>query len=443
MTARAILVGAAFSGAGKTTLTIGLLRAIRRRGLAVRGAKSGPDYIDPAFHQAATGEASLNLDSWAMPPQLLDVTIREAGIGVDYLVVEGAMGLFDGAQADPGLCGSAADLAARFELPVVLVVDVTGQSQTAAAVVRGLASHDPKVRIAGVLLNRVASERHRTFVADAIAAIGIPVFGAIPRDEGLVLPSRHLGLVQAGEHIDIDGWLDRLAETVERHVDLDRLLAAFGPLNVTSVEGPAALQPPGNRIALASDAAFTFMYPHLLSGWRKAGAEIVTFSPLADEPPPMNCDCCWLPGGYPELHAGALAAANRFHAGLRRFAEDHPVHGECGGYMVLGEGLEDANSARHAMVGLLGHSTSFARRRLTLGYRAGKILVPSAIGRPGALLRGHEFHYSTMLDVGNDEALVELFDGQGKPLGRAGGRRACVSGGYFHTIAASQRAAET
>lgn len=435
MTARAVLVGAAFSGAGKTTLTVGLLRAIRRRGFAVCGAKSGPDYIDPAFHRAATGEASLNLDSWAMPPQLLDETIREAGVGVDYLVIEGAMGLFDGAQADPGRCGSAADLSARFGLPVVLVVDVTGQSQTAAAVVRGLASHDPRVRIAGVVLNRVASERHRAFVADAIAAIGVPVFGALPRDESLVLPSRHLGLVQAEEHINIAGWLDGLAETVERHVDLDRLLATFARLNFASAEAPPALPPPGNRIALASDAAFTFMYPHLLSGWRKAGAEIVTFSPLADEPPPMNCDCCWLPGGYPELHAGALAAANRFREGLRRFAEDHPVHGECGGYMVLGTGLEDANGVHHAMVGLLGHSTSFAQRRLTLGYRVGHLRAACAIGDAGGTVRGHEFRYSVMVDAGSDEPLVDLFDSQNHALGPAGGRRGNVSGTYFHAIA--------
>ena len=435
MTARAILVGAAFSGAGKTTLTVGLLRAIRRRGLAVCGAKSGPDYIDPGFHRLAAGETSVNLDSWAMSPQLLDASVREAADDVDYLVVEGAMGLFDGAQGHPGRSGTAADLAARFGLPVVLVIDVTGQSQTAAAVVRGLASHDPKVRIAGVVLNRVASERHRAFVADAITAIGIPVFGALTRDEGLVLPSRHLGLVQAEEHIDIDGWLDRLAETVEHHVDLDRLLAAFAPLNVASAEGPPALPPPGNRIALASDAAFTFMYPHLLSGWRQAGAEIVTFSPLADEPPPINCDCCWLPGGYPELHAGALAAANRFQEGLRRFAQTHPVHGECGGYMVLGTGLEDVNGARHAMVGLLGHSTSFARRRLTLGYRVGHLRATSAIGAAGGTVRGHEFHYSVMLDVGSDEPLVDLFDSQDHALGPAGGRRGKVSGTYFHAIA--------
>jgi cobyrinic acid a,c-diamide synthase len=435
MTARAILVGSASSGAGKTTLAVGLLRAIRRRGLAVRGAKSGPDYIDPAFHQAATGAASTNLDSWAMSPPLLDATIGEAALGADYLVIEGAMGVFDGTPGEAGRTGAAADLARRFRLPVVLAVDITGQSQTAAAIARGLATHDPGVSIAGVVLNRVASERHRAFAADAIAATGIPVFGAIPRDENLGLLSRHLGLVQAREHPDLDGWLDRLAETIERHVDLDRLLAASASLEVASAEARPALPPPGNRIALASDAAFAFIYPHLLSGWRKAGAEIAWFSPLADEPPPIGCDCCWLPGGYPELHAGALAAATRFHQGLRRFAAAYPVHGECGGYMVLGAGLEDAGGARHAMVGLLDHSTSFARRQLTLGYRHGQLRAASPIGVAGGSIRGHEFRYSVMLDAGSDEPLLDLFDAQSRPLGPAGGRRGHVSGTYFHAIA--------
>lgn len=435
MMAKAILVAAAFSGAGKTTLTAGLLRAIRRRGHTVRGAKSGPDYIDPAFHRAASGEPVVNLDSWAMAPHLLDSVIAEAAEGVDFLVIEGAMGLFDGVPAVPGNRGAAADLAARFQLPVVLVIDVTGQSQTAAAVINGLASHEAAVSVAGVVLNRVASERHRAFVTEAVAATRVPVFGAIPRNEALARPSRHLGLVQAEEHADLDGWLDRLADMVERNIDLERLLAACAPVAVASVERMEALPPPGNRIALASDVALSFMYQHVLSGWRRAGAEVIMFSPLADEPPPDGCDCCWLPGGYPELHAGTLAAANRFLGGLRRFGEDHPVHGECGGFMILGEGLVDARGRRHAMAGLLGHSTSFAERRLTLGYREGRILVSASLGKAGAMVRGHEFHYSTILDAGSDDPLVELFDSKGKGLGPAGARRGRVTGSYFHSIA--------
>jgi cobyrinic acid a,c-diamide synthase len=196
-----------------------------------------------------------------------------------------------------------------------------------------------------------------------------------------------------------------------------------------------ALPPPGNCIALAADAAFTFMYPHVLDGWRRAGAEIVPFSPLADEAPPTGCDCCWLPGGYPELHAGALAAAARFRAGLADFATTRPVHGECGGYMVLGEGLEDASGARHAMAGLLGHATSFAQRRLHLGYREARLLAKCPIGSARARVRGHEFHYATLVSAAVDTPLADLADGQGRPLGPAGGRRGHVTGTFFHAIA--------
>jgi cobyrinic acid a,c-diamide synthase len=335
----------------------------------------------------------------------------------------------------PGRTGSTADLAVHLGLPVLLVLDVSGQSQTAAAVVRGLAGHHPGVRIAGVVLNRVGSERHRALVETAIDAVGIPVLGAVPRDAALAMPERHLGLVQAQEHGDLTARLDRLADTAQRHLDLDRIVAAAAPLTVAAASPRPALPPPGQRIAVAADAAFTFFYPHLRDGWRRAGAEIVVFSPLADEPPPHDCDACWLPGGYPELHAGLLANAHRFQEGLRRFGGTRPVHGECGGYMVLGEGLEDAQGERHAMVGLLGHATSFATRRLHLGYREARLLADGALGRAGSTIRGHEFHYATLISPGADEPFLELSDAQGQPLGRAGGRRGHVSGTFFHAIA--------
>ncbi|TMJ70664.1 MAG: cobyrinate a,c-diamide synthase, partial [Alphaproteobacteria bacterium] len=202
MTACALIVAAPNSGAGKTTITLGLLSALKRKGIAVRAAKAGPDYIDPAFHAAATGRDAFNLDTWAMPPSLLDALLSETARDCDLLVIEGVMGLFDGAPGPSGRTGAAADLAARYALPVVLVVDVAAQAQSAAAVVRGFSCHDANVRIAGVILNRVASERHRGLVSDAIGELGLPVLGALPRDIAL-LPERHLGLVQASEHGDL------------------------------------------------------------------------------------------------------------------------------------------------------------------------------------------------------------------------------------------------
>ena len=437
MTARGLIIAAPSSGAGKTTVTLGILAALKRRGGTVRAAKAGPDYIDPAFHAAATGARGFNLDTWAMPPSLLDALLAESARECDMLVIEGVMGLFDGVPGLSERTGAVADLAARYALPVLLVLDVSAQAQSAAAVVRGFVAHDPNVRIGGVVLNRVGSDRHRAMVAEAIVQLGIPVIGALPRDDQIVLPERHLGLVQASEHGDLSARIERLADMAERCLDLDALRACAAPVVVEQVApcAVAALPPLGQRIALASDAAFTFIYPHLVASWRKAGAEIAAFSPLADEPPPESCDACWLPGGYPELHAGALASAHRFRDGLARFARTRPVHGECGGYMVLGEGLEDAHGVRHVMTGLLGHATSFAKRKLHLGYREARLRADSPIGSRGAVVRGHEFHYASLLAPGTDEPLVELTDAQGQAVGLDGGRRARVTGTFFHAIA--------
>ena len=424
------MVAAARSGAGKTTVTLGLVAALRRRGVSVRTAKSGPDYIDPAFHAAASGRAGTNLDSWAMPGGMLDGLV----VGEGLLVVESAMGLFDGVVGEAGRTGAAADLAARFGLPVLLVLDVSGQSQTAGAVALGMDRYRAGVRVGGVVLNRVGSARHRAQAAAAVEGIGLRVLGAIPREAGLALPERHLGLVQAGEHADLVARLEALADMAERCLDVDAVVGMARGVEVGG-GGGGWVRPPGQRVAVARDAAFSFMYPHVLAGWRAAGAEVVWFSPLADEGPDEGCDACWLPGGYPELHAGRLAAAGGFMAGLRRFARDRPVHGECGGFMVLGEGLEDAAGVRHGMAGLLGHATSFARRRMVLGYRRAVLLGESALGAAGTALRGHEFHYATCVEAGGDAALARLEDGVGVGLGEVGGVRGRVSGGFFHVIA--------
>ena len=440
MSARGLVIAAPHSGAGKTTITVALLAALKRRGLSVRAAKAGPDYIDPAFHLAVTGRPSVNLDSWAMSKELLDGLAAQAARDADVFVIEGVMGLFDGADAvaaPHGGRGTTADLAAHFNLPVLLVLDVSRQAQSAAALVRGFAAHDPAVKMAGILLNRVGSARHYAMVADAITAVGIPVLGALARDTALQLPERHLGLVQAGEHADMAQRIDRLAAAAERHFDLDAIVAGAAPFRIAArPRQTAALPPPGQRIALASDRAFTFIYPHLLEAWRAAGAEILSFSPLADEPPPERADCCWLPGGYPELHADTLAAARRFSSGLRHFAQTRPVHGECGGYMVLGESLEDAASRRHAMTGLLGHSTSFARRKLHLGYRTARLLADNSLGHAGALIRGHEFHYALLDSTGDDEPFAEIV-GSENAAAATGGRRGRVTGCFFHAIAAA------
>ena len=433
---RGLMIAAPRSGSGKTTLTLGLLRALRRSGRSVVGVKSGPDYIDPAFHAAASGAPSVNLDSWAMPRELVETLAGEAARGRELLLCEASMGLFDGVPGETGRTGASADVAAALGLPVLLMIDVSGQAQSAAAVVKGCVSYDPRIEVVGVVLNRVGSARHRRLAGEAIDALGIEVVGSIPRLDALALPERHLGLVQAGEFEALDQRLDEIADAVAAHVELSAIEALARPLKLMpSAIPPAALAPPGQCIALARDAAFSFLYPHLLSGWRAAGAELRFFSPLADEPPPEDCDACWLPGGYPELHAGQLAGAARFRQGLRRFARARPVHGECGGYMALGAALTDASGARHEMAGLLGVETSFAKRRMTLGYREATLDADSALGPAGARFRGHEFHYATIVSLGDDEPFAFVRDPYGSAPERSGSRRGRVTGSFFHAIA--------
>ncbi|QBR72770.1 cobyrinic acid a,c-diamide synthase [Beijerinckiaceae bacterium] len=418
-------------------LSLGLMRAFKNAGLRVAGAKCGPDFIDPAFHAAATGRRSFNLDSWAMPPAFLDALASLSSEACDLILCEGLMGLFDGVPAAQGRTGSTADIAARLGWPVLLVVDVGGQSQTAAAIVKGCASFDPRIHIAGVILNRVASARHRTLASQAIETLGIKVLGALPRDENIRLPERHLGLVQASETADLDALLEKLAGFVAEHVDTDALLSAARASSEPRESAPFALAPPAQKIAIARDEAFSFLYPHILAGWRQAGAEIAFFSPLANEPPPDDCALCWLPGGYPELHAGRLSAAEDFFKGLRKFAQSKAVHGECGGYMVLGQELTDKEGGVHRMGGLLGPSFNFARRKLHLGYREARLAEDHFLGAAGVRLRGHEFHYATIEEAATpDPPFAFVWDAYGGNELAEGSRRGTVTGSFFHLIAA-------
>ncbi|MCV2447053.1 cobyrinate a,c-diamide synthase [Paracoccus sp. DMF] len=424
---RGILVSAPASGSGKTTVTLGLIAALRARGLAVQPFKSGPDYIDPAFHRAAAGRESFNLDSWAMGRAQIAHLVGSAG-PADIAVAEGSMGLFDGV-ARPGGCGNgaSADMAALTGWPVLLVIDAKGQAQSAAAVALGFREMRRDVALAGVVLNRTASPRHEALMRLAFDRLAIPVLGVLPREAGIELPERHLGLVQAREHAALDALLAQAGAAAARHLDLDAIIAAAR--GGIAPEPFRPLPPPAERIALAQDDAFSFVYPHLIAGWRAAGAVILPFSPLADQVPDDSAGACWLPGGYPELHAGRLASAARFRDGLRRFAETRPVHGECGGYMAMGAGLVDAQGTRHQMAGLLGLETSYAQRRMHLGYRRA---MPMG-GLYPQPLAGHEFHYATIL-AQPDAPLARVTDANGDAVPETGSQRGHASGSFFHLI---------
>jgi cobyrinic acid a,c-diamide synthase len=433
--ARGLIIAAPASGSGKTAITLSLLALLKRNGIAVSSAKVGPDYIDPAFHQAATARPCFNLDSWAMRPETLRNLLVEAARDSSLTVIEGVMGLFDGAAPGPGgASGSTADLAAMFDLPVILVMNVKGQAATAGAVLAGLARHRADVRVAGVLFNNVGGPVHRQILAAAAAEIGIPALGFLPRLPELAMPERHLGLKQAGEITDIAAFLAAAASAIAPHVDLDRLMALAAPLPAGTTAGTFGIAPLGQRIAVAQDIAFAFAYPAQLEAWRRQGAELSFFSPLADEAPDTAADAVFLPGGYPELHAGKLAANARYQAGLRAAAPTAAIYGECGGYMVLGEMLTDAAGVAHPMAGLLPIATSFAKPKLHLGYRHARLLEAGPLGAAGSGFAGHEFHYASIEREAGDAALFEAKDARGNALAAMGRRQGRVMGSFLHLI---------
>lgn len=429
---RGLIVAAPGSGSGKTTLTLALLRCLRESGVSVASAKVGPDYIDPAYHAAASGRTCHNLDTWSMSDRTLSALIAELQRDADAIVVEGVMGLFDGA---PDGRGSSADLSRRTGWPVVLVVDASGMAASVAALVQGFAKFDPGVDIAGVIFNRTGSARHGELLQRAMRPVGIPVFGCVTRNECLELPDRHLGLVQAREHPDLESFLSGAARRIGREVDTEALLAAARPAHITPVDDLHGLPVLGRRIAVARDDAFAFCYPYVLDAWRRAGCELSFFSPLDDEPPVEDADAVYLPGGYPELHAERLAGAKRFKSALGRCAERGAVvYGECGGYMVLGERLVDGDGVSHPMAGLLPVETSFESPRLNLGYREVALVGDGAFGRKGTRFRGHEFHFASVLSQSSAAALFQSFNAELEPLGDAGLRVGNVMGSFVHLM---------
>ncbi len=437
---RGLILAAPASGQGKTTVALALMRALTLRGAKLAPMKVGPDYIDPQFHALAAGRESINLDPWAMRATTRAALLAAAAAhGAELALIEGVMGLFDGVDAE-GRASTAA-LAAEFDLPVVLVVDARGMAASVAPLVAGFARHDERTRVAGVILNRVGGAAHVATLRAALARTvpEIPVVGALPRADAIVLGSRHLGLVPAGE-VAAEPVIAAAADLAARHVDLDALLAlARPPRGIDAAAVPAAgeafLAPLGQRIAVARDDAFAFAYPAQLAAWRRAGAELAFFSPLADEAPADASDAVFLPGGYPELHAGRLAGATRFKRALHEAAaRGAAVYGECGGYMALGAGLIDAEGRRHAMLDLLPLETSFAARRLHLGYRDARLLAHGPLGARGAALAGHEFHYATILAEGDAPALFECSAADGRALGPAGRVCGSVAGSFVHLV---------
>jgi cobyrinic acid a,c-diamide synthase len=419
-----LVIAAPRSGSGKTLATLGLLAALTARGLTVAPAKTGPDYIDGAFLARAARRPVTNLDPWAMAPDRLRAIAARHAESADLILAEGVMGLFDGAADGTGSTG---DLAATLGLPVLLVIDCERQSQSVAPLVMGFANWRQQVRVAGVLLNRVASPRHEMMLRTALAETGLPVVGALPRSPDLAIPSRHLGLTLPEEVEGIDAILNRARDLVATHCDLDAILALATPLAPPSAAA-ARLPPLGQHVAIARDRAFSFLYTHWLDDWQAAGATLSFFSPLSGDPIPETADAVLLTGGYPELHP----PGEPFFQTLKK-AHDRGalIYGECGGFMVLGRALTDARCVTSAMSGLLPLETRIDQPRRVLGYR--RLIHQSPLPWPKALT-GHEFHYSSAHLSPAVEPLFSATDALGTPLPPMGMRIGRVMGSYAHII---------
>lgn len=432
---KGLIIASPSSGGGKTTFTLGLLRVLKNRHIPIQPLKTGPDYIDPAFHKAASGKESYNLDSWAMSVPMLAQHIHFAHSD-DFIIAEGAMGLFDGgAPNEQGFNGSAADIARLTGWPVILVINTSSQAQSAAAIAEGFRNFDPDVRIGGFILNQIASDRHEFLVRTAFEARGLPILGVLRRNNTLELPSRHLGLVQAQEIDVLDEIIENLARFIEEHCDIDRLinLATSANFQSSKFAPPPA---PAKHIAMARDQAFSFIYPHHLRAWQEQGAKLSFFSPLANEAPNFEADFLWLPGGYPELYGEELSRAENFLTSVRSFAQNKPVHGECGGYMALGQAIIDKSGTRHKMLGLLHLETSFEKRKMNLGYRRAEFTQP-LYHNLSQKVTGHEFHYARIIH-NHDEPLAQVFDAYGQSCPQSGSRKNHVTGSFFHLIGEGQ-----
>lgn len=427
MASQGVIIAGLSSSSGKTLISLGLMRACRRQGLSVAAAKTGPDYIDPGFHAAALSAPSVNLDPFAMGTDLLRhlASLQEG----ETLLIEGVMGVFDGGAS------STACLAQALDLPVILVMDIRGQAETAAAVAAGIRARlgDMEVDLAGVILNRARSSRHGQLCQQELQQQGIATLGIIPETGGVHVPSRHLGLVQAEDIPALEAILDTAAETVAANLELNSIIASARPL-ARPASPQEALPPPAARIAIAKDAAFGFGYDHLIRGWQRQGAAITVFSPLANEAPAKDASWVFLPGGYPELHLGPLNAAEAFKSGMHHLAKAGvPIYGECGGYMVLGQAIIGKDGQRTPMLGLLDVETSFAAPKLNLGYR--RLQCLGEIGLPRETL-GHEFHYTTAITT-TGAPLFEAEDRDGNSIGSVGLIKGNIAGSYMHLIAAA------
>lgn len=392
-----LIIAGTHSGVGKTSVAVGLMAAFRDADRVVQPFKVGPDYLDPGYHAVACGRSSWPLDSWMMGQPGVRQSFARGIQGAEIALVEGMMGLYDGASGSSET-GSTAEVAKLLKAPVLLVIDAAGLARSAGALVLGYRDFDPHVHLAGVIANRVAGEGHLAYLRPGIEErLGLPLLGGLPEDEALGIPERHLGLIGAGEQADLARHVERLGAWVLQHLDLACLWAiaeAAPPLEAVPAS-PRRRQGRCCRLAVAQDAAFCFYYPDNLALLEALGAELVPFSPLADRWLPADVQGLYLGGGYPELHAATLAENKAMRGAVHQsIAEGLPTLAECGGFMYLCEALVSGDGQSHPMVGAIPGRTVMERRLQAIGYREVTLCRGTVLGRAGEHGRGHEFHHS-------------------------------------------------
>ncbi len=430
-----ITISAPSSGSGKTTFTLGLLRALKNKGLKIQAFKNGPDYIDPTFHECAAGRKSYNLDTWAMSEETLKNIISIASSS-DLIINEGSMGLFDGvALRGASGVGATFEISTKYGWPVILIIDTSGQAQSAAATALGFIKFK-EIPFAGVILNNVASARHERLIKSGMKEHQITVLGSIPRQKDLLMPERHLGLVQAEEQQNLEEKINKFAKIVENNINISKILD-LAKCNTFFEKKKCFVSPPGQRIAVAKDSAFSFIYPHIFEDWRLQGSELYFFSPLNNESPNKNVDFIWMPGGYPELYLEKISSSDKTKKSLRELSGKVRIHGECGGYMALGDAIIDYKGKYHSMFGLLNLVTSFEKKKLHLGYRAAILKNNNNKITNSKILRGHEFHYSSIIEQ-KDQELYNVYDASNKKVTETGSFKNKVSGTFFHLISESK-----
>jgi cobyrinic acid a,c-diamide synthase len=417
-----LVIGGTTSGVGKTTIAVGVMAALVRRGLNVQPYKVGPDYIDPSYHAVAAGRSSRNLDAWMLSEATVLELFARSSEGADIALIEGVMGLFDGLS---GLdeAGSTAQMAKVLRAPVLLVLDVSRTARSAAAMALGYARLDPGVRLAGIILNRVAGPRHRDWTKEAVEGLaGLPVLGALPEVPDLALPERHLGLVPATERQPLDAFLERLVPIIEGHLDLDRLIALAAQAEPVPLASASLfkIDVPTRpvRIALAQDEAFSFYYADGLDLLTAAGADLVRFSPIHDASLPAGAQGLYIGGGFPELFGDQLEANGRMRREILESARDGmPIYAECGGLMYLTEAIVDFDGTSFPMVGAVPGRAVMERGRLRIGYVEVEPLGENILAGPGTRLRGHEFHCARWDGAGSASPAYSIVNLDGRPEG--------------------------